>query len=225
MFPSRQKKTNPATKIQQTLPTAININLYRDGYNFTGRNTKADAYGVYPEGGGSIYKSGHFRTETTNINSSVTSGKADNFNIFLDPGSDLMYNNNAKSGGYGLFKYSWDVSDIPNYSSTLKSIEAKSEKSNSDKFFAVESRRHKIQSPYDIQFEFGVGNSHDQNDHRPALSTRPTATDKIRPSAKCLSMSTIHAQQPRRNQRPQSSRLRRGKRGRFQSLHLRGQLH
>ena len=41
-----------------------------------------------------------------------------------------MYNKGT--AGYGLFKYSCDVSDIPNYSSTLKSIEAKSEKSNPD---------------------------------------------------------------------------------------------
>lgn len=84
---------------------------------------KEGTYGVYPDGGGSIYNGGRFRTETTNINSSVTSSKADNFNIFLDLGSDLMYNKGT--AGYGLFKYSWDVSDIPNYSSTLASILAK----------------------------------------------------------------------------------------------------
>ena len=185
------------------LPTASNINLYRDGYTFTGWNTKPDGsgtnfsngknftsdeitslfgnndsvilyaqwekktiyiagdslynamkgnstegtkgleelmtyntwvaiqklgkentYGVYPDGGGSIYNGGYFRTETTNINSSVTSSKSNNFNIFLDLGSDLMYNNNANSSGYGLFKYSWDVSDILNYNSTLASIVA-----------------------------------------------------------------------------------------------------
>ncbi len=83
---------------------------------------KTNAYCVYPEGGGSVYNGGKFRTETTNINSSATSSKANNFSIFLDLGSDLMYNNNASSGGNGLFKYSWDVSDIPNYLNTLDSI-------------------------------------------------------------------------------------------------------
>ena len=87
---------------------------------------KTNAYCVYPEGGGSVYNGGKFRTETTNINSSATSSKANNFSIFLDLGSDLMYNNNASSGGNGLFKYSWDVSDIQNDStSTLESILAK----------------------------------------------------------------------------------------------------
>ena len=83
-----------------------------------------DTYSVYPEGGASVYSGGYFRTETTNINSKVASSKTNNFNIFLDLGSDLMYNNNASSSGKGLFKYSWDVSDIPNYSSTLASIVA-----------------------------------------------------------------------------------------------------
>ena len=88
---------------------------------------KDGTYGVYPDGGGSVYnsKGDHFRIETTNINSSVTSSKSTNFNIFLDLGSDLMYNNNANSSGYGLFKYTWDIADILNYNSTLASIVAK----------------------------------------------------------------------------------------------------
>lgn len=88
---------------------------------------KDGTYGVYPDGGGSVYnsKGDHFRTETTNINSSVTSSKSTNFNIFLDLGSDLMYNNNASSSGKGLFKYSWDIADILNCDSTLSSIVAK----------------------------------------------------------------------------------------------------
>jgi len=88
---------------------------------------KSNAYGVYPDGGGSIYnsKGDLFRTETTNINSSVTSSKSNNFNIFLDLGSDLMYNNSEKNGGKGLFKHSWDIADILNYNSTLASIVAK----------------------------------------------------------------------------------------------------
>ena len=90
----------------------------------------ADTYSVYPVGGASIYSGGYFHTETTNITSSVTASKANNFTIFLDLGSDLMYNNNATSECNGLFKYSWDVSDILDYSSTLASIEAKSGKKN-----------------------------------------------------------------------------------------------
>lgn len=88
---------------------------------------KENTYGVYPDGGGSVYKSKGdlFRTETTNINSSVTSSESTHFNIFLDLGSDLMYNNDEKNGGKGLFKYSWDIADILNYNSTLASIVAK----------------------------------------------------------------------------------------------------
>lgn len=44
---------------------------------------KDGTYGVYPDGGGSIYNGGRFRTETTKINSSVTSSKVDNFRTCL----------------------------------------------------------------------------------------------------------------------------------------------
>ncbi len=94
---------------------------------------KANAYGVYPDGGGSVYnsKGDHFRTETTAINPKKAGEQhnvdaTNNFSIFLDLGSDLMYNNNASSGGNGLFRYSWDIADILNYNnSTLDSIVAK----------------------------------------------------------------------------------------------------
>lgn len=192
------------TKYNDTqLPTSSNINLYRDGYNFIGWNTKADgtgtaygngktftsdeinslfgskdtvtlyaqweekiiyiagdslynamkgnskqgtkgleelmtyntwvamwklgkadAYSVYPDTGGSVYNGGRFRTETTNINSSEVSAKKNNFTLFLDLGSDLMYENSSVKGG--LFKTSWDLANIATDGNgdTLNSIKA-----------------------------------------------------------------------------------------------------
>ncbi len=85
---------------------------------------KDAAYSVYPDGGGSVYNGGHFRTETTNINSSEVSAKKNNFTLFLDLGSDLMYENSSGKGG--LFKTSWDLANIATDGNgdTLTSIKA-----------------------------------------------------------------------------------------------------
>ena len=87
----------------------------------------SNVYGVYPDEGGSIYFTDkNYRTETTNINSSEVSSKKNNFSLFLDLGSDLMYvdHHSGRNGQGGLFEYSWDVSDIPtDGGDTLTSIE------------------------------------------------------------------------------------------------------
>ncbi len=63
-------------------------------------------------------------TETTYINSSEVSAKKNNFTLFLDLGSDLMYEDSSGKGG--LFKTSWDLANIATDGNgdTLTSIKA-----------------------------------------------------------------------------------------------------
>ncbi|MBR4383951.1 MAG: pilus assembly protein, partial [Selenomonadaceae bacterium] len=89
---------------------------YRTWWSIYSPTDNSNLYGVYPEEGGSIYFTDkNYRTETTNITSSEVSSKKNNFTLFLDLGSDLMYvdHHSGRNNQGGLFEYSWDVSDIP----------------------------------------------------------------------------------------------------------------
>ena len=85
---------------------------------------KDSDYCVYPDGGGSVYSGKSYRTETTYINSSEVSSKKNNFTLFLDLGSDLMYEDSSGKGG--LFNTSWDLANIATDGNgdTLTSIKA-----------------------------------------------------------------------------------------------------